>query len=87
MDVIALEGNGSRPSHRGGGYRKDGRSFTLNTVDRHCVCYAVDALSSNSMKSKNPYSGFHETDIVKCLDTQCLNPSCNQGGVVVVERT
>lgn len=36
---ISLEGNGSRPSHRGGGYRTDGRSFTLNTVDRHSVCY------------------------------------------------
>ena len=39
--IICLEGNGSRPSHRGGGYREDGRMFTLNTVDRHSVCYAV----------------------------------------------
>ena len=51
----------------------------------HGVCYVIDALSSNSMKSKNPNSGFHEEDRTKCLDTSCLNPTCNQGGVVIVE--
>lgn len=44
------------------------------------VCYSVDALSSNSMKSKNPHSGFHKTTVSKCLDTMCCDPSCNQGG-------
>lgn len=46
--------------------------------------YIIDALSSNSFKSDNPYSGIHETQVCKCLDTMCLNPQCNQGGVVVV---
>jgi DNA (cytosine-5)-methyltransferase 1 len=44
---------------------------------------AIDPLSSNSMKSSNPYSGFHETDYAKCLDTSGGNPVCNQGGNVV----
>ena len=44
------------------------------------VCYIIDPISSNSMKSNNPHSGFHQTDVCKCLDTSCLNPSCNQGG-------
>jgi DNA (cytosine-5)-methyltransferase 1 len=57
----------------------------------HCVvqetkCYAIDALSSNSMKSKNPNSGFHEEDYVKCLDTTGTNPSKNQGGNVIVQE-
>lgn len=39
---IALEGNGSRPSHRGGGYSEDGGMFTLNTIEKHGVCYAID---------------------------------------------
>ena len=57
----------------------------------HCVvqetkCYAIDALSSNSMKSKNPNSGFHEEDYVKCLDTTDTNPSKNQGGNVIVQE-
>lgn len=46
------------------------------------VCYSVDALSSNSMKSKNPHSGFHKTTVSKCLDisegygrVMCQQPS------------
>lgn len=50
-------------------------------------CYAIDALSSNSMKSANPHSGFHEEDYVKCLDTSDQNPSKNQGGNVIVQET
>lgn len=46
--------------------------------------YTIDAMSSNSMKSKNQSSGIHETQTTKCLDTMCLDPSCNQGGHMVV---
>ena len=46
--------------------------------------YIIDAISSNSFKSSNPHSGIHETEKSKCLDTACLNPQCNQGGLVVV---
>jgi len=45
--------------------------------------YSIDSLSSNSMKSSNPHSGFHETQKAKCLDTTVPDPSKNQGGVVV----
>ena len=37
--VICLEGNGIRPSHRGGGYSEEGAMFTLNTIEKHAVCY------------------------------------------------
>lgn len=46
--------------------------------------FTIDAMSSNSMKSPNPYSGIHETETAKCLDTMCLDPSCNQGGHMIV---
>ena len=46
--------------------------------------FTIDAMSSNSMKSGNPNSGIHETQVAKCLDTACLGPSCNQGGHMVV---
>lgn len=65
---------------------KNGKGFcedvspTLNTQDRHAIVYSIDALSSNSMKSSNPHSGFHETTVSKCLDTSCCEPTCNQGG-------
>lgn len=51
---------------------------------REMRLYTIDPMSSNSMKSSNPHSGIHEADTVKCLDTMCLNPSCNQGGQMVV---
>lgn len=50
----------------------------------HAVAYTLDPTSSNSMKSKNPHSGIHETDIARCLDTFTHDPSCNQGGNVIV---
>ena len=40
--VICLEGNGARPSHHGNGYIESDKMYTLNTVDRHSVCYTVD---------------------------------------------
>jgi len=38
MAVVAIEGNGSRPSHRGDGYGGE-VSYTLNSVEKHAVCY------------------------------------------------
>lgn len=51
------------------------------------ICYNLDSLSSNSMKSNNPNSGFHETDKHRTLDTLCHNPTCNQGGTVICVAT
>lgn len=51
MAVVAVEGNGSRPSHRGDGYGGN-ISFTLNSVERHSVCYQdkVGALCASDYK-------------------------------------
>jgi len=38
MMVVCLEGNGTRPSHRGSGIRED-VAFCLNTVEKHAVAY------------------------------------------------
>ena len=51
---------------------------------REMKVFTIDAMSSNSMKSSNPHSGIHETEVAKCLDTMCLDPGCNQGGHMVV---
>jgi DNA (cytosine-5)-methyltransferase 1 len=37
------------------------------------------------MKSDNPHSGIYEADTSKTLDLNGGNPSCNQGGIAVVE--
>ena len=37
--MVVLEGNGSRPSHQGDGYRESEVSYTLNSTEQHAVCY------------------------------------------------
>lgn len=65
MDVIALEGNGARPSHLGGGWKQDGRMFTLNTVDRHCVCYPIENHPNDSRV------GIANDGMVQTLSARC----------------
>lgn len=85
-DIICLEGNGARPSHKGDGYSIGGVMYTLNSVEVHCVCYRIGSYYSNSMKSKNPHSGIYKTETCNTLDNMnCGYPACNQGGVAVVE--
>ena len=43
-------------------------------------CYMLDPVGSNSMKSRNPNSGFHEIGVWPCLDTSSQNPVKGQGG-------
>ncbi len=45
--VIAVEGNGARPSHQGKGYSEDAVSFTLNTTEQHAVAYGIDRAAFN----------------------------------------
>ena len=40
----------------------------------------LDPVGSNSMKSRNPNSGFHEIGVWPCLDTSSQNPVKGQGG-------
>ena len=42
FQCVVIEGNGSRPSHHGDGCKESDTMFTLNTIDRHGVSYAVD---------------------------------------------
>ncbi len=47
--------------------------------------YGICSKDSNSMKSDNPHSGFYEANTSRTLDKNGGNPSCNQGGVAIVE--
>jgi DNA (cytosine-5)-methyltransferase 1 len=64
---------------------KEEVGYTLNTIDRHAVAYSINPLSSNSMKSANPRSGFNETNVSKTLDCSDANPTKNQGGLAIVQ--
>ena len=84
-NIICLEGNGSRPSHRGNGYSVGDIMFTLNSTEVHSVCYGISSYNSNAMLSGNPHSGIYEADTSRTLDLNGGNPTCRQGGVCVVE--
>lgn len=45
---IPLEGNGSRPSHHGDGYRESDTHYTLNGTEHHSVAYGIGRDSFNS---------------------------------------
>ena len=86
--IFCLQGNGIDRADTAGcngkGWRED-ISYTLNTIDRPAVtAYSFDSLSSNSMKSKNPYSGCRSVEVAKKLDTSVPDPSKNQGGIAVM---
>ena len=79
----------------GDGERWDEREVaqTRNTFDngeKRCqevvvsTAFKLDSTASNSMKSTNPNSGFHETQVAACLDTTTPDPSKAQGGNVII---
>ena len=49
--VICIEGNGSRDSHMGDGYKESDTMYTLNTVEQHAVAYGLDRASFNQGKN------------------------------------
>lgn len=86
--IFCLQGNGIDRADTAGcngkGWCED-ISYTLNTIDRPAVtAYSFDSLASNSMKSKNPYSGCRSVEVAKTLDTSVPDPSKNQGGIAVM---
>ena len=48
-------------------------------------CYSIGAAFSAGMLSDNPCAGIYEADSSRTLDQSGGNPSCNQGGIAVVE--
>ena len=83
--TYCLEGNGSRDSHKGDGYRESETMYTLNTVEQHAVAYGISSYDSNAMKSSNPHSGIYEADTSRTLDLNGGSPACNQGGIAIVQ--
>ena len=59
-------------------------TITCNN-DQVLFAFGVCSKESNSMKSDNPDSGFYEAKTSRTLDQNGGNPTCNQGGIVIVE--
>lgn len=49
------------------------------------AAFGICSKNSNSMISDNPHSGFYEAETSRTLDGNGGNPTCNQGGIAVVE--
>ena len=68
---------------------QDDLSATLSTNNDQTLfqprAFGVCSKNSNAMKSENPNSGFYEADTSRCLDANGGNPTCNQGGIAVIE--
>ena len=68
---------------------QDDLSATLGTNNDQTLfqprAFGVCAKNSNSMKSDNPNSGFYEAETSRTIDANGGNPTCNQGGIAVIE--
>ena len=63
-----------------------GNGIKADDRKRNCLtAYSFDSLSSNSMKSSNPFSGCRVVEVSKTLDTSTPDPSKNQGGIAIVQ--
>ena len=45
--MVVIEGNGSRPSHHGDGYKESETMYTLNCVESHAVSYGIGRPAMN----------------------------------------
>ena len=79
--IIVLEGNGSRPSHKGDGFSEADVSYTLNAVEHHAVCVGVDAYNQATTgdKSKSLNSAATDSDHIPCVCYGLDRASFNQG--------
>ncbi len=68
---------------------QDNKSATLSCNNDQSIfipqAYGICSDGSNSMKSDNPRSGIYEADTSRAIDGNGGNPSCNQGGIAIVE--
>ena len=51
----------------------------------HQDAFGISPKDSNSMKSANPHAGIYKAETSRTLDAQGGNPTCNQGGIAIVE--
>ena len=50
------------------------------------TAYGISSKDSNAMRSTNPHSGIYEAETARTIDANGGNPSCNQGGIIIVDR-
>ena len=56
-------------------------------ASKEATVYSLCAKNSNSMLSANPKSGIYKADTSRTLDQNGGNPTCNQGGMIILESS
>ena len=72
----------SSPTIRAGGFD---RSHANGGTPPAVVAFRIDALASNSMRSRNPASGIRRVSAWPTIDTSSQSPTRNQGGAFVLK--
>lgn len=75
--MYALEGNGTRDSHKGNGWKETDTMFTLNTIERHGVVYEKTACCQNTGQG-----WWNQGEIAQTLRTPCGGDSTKANLVV-----
>ncbi len=69
---------------------QEDKSATLSTNNDQTVfvpkAYGIGSFHSKGMLSDNPKAGFYEAETSRTLDVGGGSPTCNQGGIAVVEK-
>ena len=66
-------------------YGTGGNNQPFVVREESAVVFGICSKDSNAMKSGNPHSGFYEARTTRTIDANGGNPTCNQGGVAIVE--
>ena len=72
--MIVIEGNGSRNSHRGDGFRESDVMYSLNTVEQHAVAY------------ETPVGGIDQVNAVQCLDVGFFDTHEEKAGTLLARQ-
>lgn len=83
-DIEESQGEGKEAAENAGTSIDRASGIALDDT-RSQVAYSFDSKASNSMKSKNPYSGCRQVEVSKTLDTTTQDPSKNQGGIAIYD--
>ncbi len=76
----SCEGDYAQSSNEG----QDNKKADAGCVQQP-IAFNIGSYHSNAWNSNNPDSGMYETETFKTLDAiTCGNPTCNQGGTVIV---
>ena len=62
--VVAIEGNGARPSHKGDGFAESETMYTLNAVEQHAVAYR----KQGHPQSADEGQGWEKTEVNDTLN-------------------